>query len=115
MSKKTQNYEQLATVTGFRLDEKKGILYGLRNGYEIIAYASDGRYPYLFTVTLSAKAPIAPIKKPEIKQFVRGEKSVTSLTQNANLFSMVLKSSSNQEKLAAYFNNGINALIEFLR
>lgn len=115
MSKTTKNYEQLATAVGFRLDEQRNVLYGQRNGYEMIAYAADKRYPYLFTVTLSVKVPMGPIEKSEIKQFVKREKEVTSLTQNKGVFAMIIRSTSNQAKLAENFNNSVNALIEFLR
>ena len=53
MSKVTQNYEQLALSMGMYLDGN--VIYGERGGYELMIYATDSRYPYLLTVSLSAK------------------------------------------------------------
>ena len=45
MSKVMQNYEQLAMATGLRLDRDRKMLYGLREGFELLVYAADERYP----------------------------------------------------------------------
>ena len=41
MSKVMQNYEQLAMATGLRLDRDRKMLYGLREGFELLVYAAD--------------------------------------------------------------------------
>lgn len=114
MSKTTKNYEQLATAAGLRLDETRNILYGQRGGFQMVVYAADTRYPYLFTVCMSVAAPMGMLDKSDIKQFVKGEKGITSLVQDKNQIKMVIKSISNLQKMQENFNDSLNALIAFL-
>lgn len=115
MSKTTQNYEQLAAALGFRLDRDRNVLYGLREGFELLIYAADARYPYWLTVTLSARSPMGPLMKDDYKLFVKNEKPVVSLIQEGNLVKMTLKNVKKQEVLRDNLNNGIGALLAFLR
>lgn len=115
MSKATQNYEQLGMATGLRLDRDRNMLYGLRDGFELLVYAADERYPYLLTVSLSARSPMGILGKEDYKQFVKNEKPVISLVQEGNLIKMVLKNMAKQEQLRDNVNQGINALLAFLR
>ena len=56
MSKVTENYKSLAMGIGFNYDELTNTIYGTRNGYEFLVYASDQRYPYLLTITTSVRS-----------------------------------------------------------
>ena len=51
MSKITDNYKKLALGIGFTYDEFTNTIYGIKNGYELLIYATDQRYPYLLTIT----------------------------------------------------------------
>jgi len=115
MSKVTQNYEQLAAALGFRFDGERKVLYGLREGFDLLVYAADTRYPYLLTVTLGARSPMGPLTKADNKMFAKNEKPVVSLVQEGNLIKMVLRNGNDQEKLRDNVNNGIGALLAFLR
>lgn len=115
MKKLTQNYEQLAVAAGLRFDGARNILYGQRNGFQVIVYAADPRYPYLLTVVLGAKSPMGVLDKSAGKQFAKGEKAVVSLNQEGNTVTMVLKNTPNQEKLCDNFNDSMNALTSFLK
>lgn len=114
MSKVTQNYEQLALSMGMYLDGN--VIYGERGGYELMIYATDSRYPYLLTVSLSAK-PLNGIflSKEEKKQFAKGLKPVTSLNQDGNHITMVIGNTSNQEKLKENLETGLSNLLPFLQ
>ncbi len=48
-------YEALAGNAGLTFDSGNGVIYGRRNGFDVIIYAADSRYPYLITVSLGAK------------------------------------------------------------
>ena len=78
MSKVMQNYEQLAMATGLRLDRDRKMLYGLREGFELLVYAADERYPYWLTVSLSARSPMGALGKDDYRLFVKIEKPVVS-------------------------------------
>ncbi len=115
MGKATQNYEQLGMATGLRLDRDRNMLYGLREGFELLVYAADERYPYWLTVSLSARSPMGALGKEDYKLFVKNEKPVVSLIQEGNLIKMVLKNTPKQEQLRDNLNYGIGALLAFLR
>ena len=115
MSKVTQNYEQLAMALGLRFDRDRNVIYGLREGFELLVYAADTRYPYLLTVTLGARSPMGPLTKEDYKLFVKNEKPVVSLVQEGNLIKIILKNVKKQEQLRDNLNNGIGALLAFLR
>lgn len=68
MSKVKQNYEQLAMALGFQLDQERNVIYGTRNGYQIMLYASDTRYPYWLTASVSAKSARMTIGKQAVLQ-----------------------------------------------
>lgn len=114
MSKVTQNYEQLAMSMGFRLDGD--VIYGERNGYELLIYAADKRYPYMLTVSLSAKPQNGIyLSKEEKKKFAKEIKPVASLNQEGNLITMVLGSVSKQEKLREHLELRLNSLFSLLQ
>lgn len=115
MSKVTQNYEQLAMALGLRFDRERNVLYGLREGFELLVFAADARNPYWLTVTLSARSPMGPLTKDDYKLFVKNEKPVVSLVQEGYLIKMNLRNVKKQEALRDNLNNGIGALLNFLR
>ena len=89
MSNVTQNYEQLARSMGMYTDG--AVLYGVRGGYELCIYAADSRYPYMLTVSLSAKPQNGiPFSKEEKKQFAKDLKPVSVLNQQGNLVLLYL-------------------------
>lgn len=114
MSKVTQNYEQLALSMGMYTDGT--VIYGVRGGYELSIYATDSRYPYLLTVSLSAKPQNGiPFSKEEKKQFAKDIASVSVLNQQGNLITMVMKNTTNQGKLKENLEAGINGLLSLLQ
>lgn len=114
MSKATQNYEQLAQSMGMYTDGT--VIYGVRGGYELSIYAADSRYPYMLTVSLSAKPQNGiPFSKEEKKQFVKELKPVNVLNQQGNLITVAMKNVSNQEKLRENLEMTINGLLSLLQ
>lgn len=115
MSSKLQKYEQTAAGLGLKFDAARNVIYGQKNGFEVIIYAENSSYPFLFTVSLSAKSPTGFLSKEDTKMFVKGEAPVASLTQEGNLIKMILKSTKNVEKICNNLNSSIGALTAFLR
>lgn len=115
MSKITQNYEQLAVANGLRFDGARNVLYGSKNGYEIMIYAGTPSYPYILTVALGAKSPMGMLDKAQTKQFVKENKDVASLSQDGNMVKMVLKNIAKQSALSEGLGNSIGALTSYLR
>lgn len=115
MSKVTDNYRNLASGIGFYYDESTNTIYGTRNGYELLVYASDQRYPYLLTITTSVRSAGAALAKDEMTQFRKSVAPVSSLTQKDSLITVVNKSQKNQSKLCSDLGSTIDALTAFLR
>lgn len=43
MSKLTDFYSQLAASVGMRYDSENNVIYGQKEGFELVVYAADGR------------------------------------------------------------------------
>lgn len=115
MSKLIRNYEQLASALGFRLDAARNVIYGQRAEFEFMIYAENSSYPYMLSVTVSAKSSIGALDKADVKQFVKSVKPIANVIQDGNLIRMIMSSTPKLEKLIDNTNNGINALIAFMK
>lgn len=115
MSKITDNYANLSANIGFTYDAPTNTMYGTKNGYEILIYASDPIYPYCFTITTAAGSAGAVIGKEENALFKKMA-SFVSLSQENNLIIVTTKNSTkNQEKIRQNTLNILDALTAFLR
>ena len=115
MSKVTENYKNLALSLGLNYDEMTNTIYGMRNGYEFLVYATDQRYPYLLTITTSVRSAGMALSKDEITQFRKSVAPVSSLVQKDSLITVVNKSQKNQSRLCSDLGTTIDALSGFLR
>lgn len=115
MSKVTDNYKNLASGIGFSYDEFTNTIYGTRNGYEFLVYASDQRYPYFLTITTSVRSAGMALGKDEMTQFRKSVASVTNITQKDSLITVVNKAQKNQSKLCSDLGTTIEALTALLR
>ena len=115
MSSISHKLEQAAVTSGLRFDETRGVIYGQKNGFEVVIQAENSSSPYMLTASLSAKSAAGPLSREDIKMFVKGEKSVAGLRQEGNLVKAVLKVVRNKEKLADNVNNALNAVTFFLK
>lgn len=115
MSKLTKNYEQLAVTAGLHFDAARNVLYGQKDGYDIMVYAANTSYPYILTVAVNAKSSTGVLEKTDAKQFAKADKTVVSLNQEGNVVKMVLRNMTNQRKLGENLVNGIRTLTSFLR
>lgn len=116
MSKKTENYATLAAALGLRYDYVNNVLYGQRDGFDLVIYAADDRYPYCLSVhTAAQNAGGAVLTKDEIKELTKGVKPIGILKQDGNNITVTLANQPKQEKLQSAVAEGLNGLISFLR
>lgn len=116
MSKITDNYTNLAAAIGFTYDAFTNTIYGTRNEYEILIYATDQRYPYLFTITTAARSANVTLGKDEISLFKKSVAPAAAMTQKDSLITVVTKNNSNkQEKVRENVQYILDALTAFLR
>ncbi|MDE6639885.1 MAG: hypothetical protein K2K63_05115 [Acetatifactor sp.] len=120
MSKISDYYSQLAASIGMRYDSENDVIYGQKEGFDLILYAADSRYPYTMTLHTAAKTPTgAAIHKDEFKVLAKNVKNLGVGSQEGNNITIPLTGSVNQKKLrdslASVATEGINGLISFLR
>lgn len=115
MSKITENYKKLASEIGFTYDEFTNTIYGIKDGYELLIYATDQRYPYLFTISTSARSANASLGKEEISLFKKSVAPAAAMTQKDSLITVTNKNQTNQNKLPSDISYTIDALAAFLR
>lgn len=114
MSKVTENYKSLAAGIGFTYDEYTNTIYGVKNGYELLVYATDQRYPYLMTITTSARSANVTLGKAEISLFKKSVAPAVGMTQKDSLITVTNKNQTNQGKLREDVDYTLSALTAFL-
>ena len=74
-------YEELAAMSGLRLDPEGGALYGTYKGYGVAVLAPNPSYPYQMCAVFSASRPDGSLTKEECKQFLKEHKAAADLSQ----------------------------------
>lgn len=120
MSKLTDYYAQLAASLGMRYDGVNEVIYGQRDGFDMILYAADSRYPYTLSIHTAAKTPSGvALTKEEFKELNKNVKNLSMGKQEGNNITIPLAGPVNQKKLrdnlASVATEGMNSLISFLR
>ena len=95
MSKITENYKSLAAGIGFTYDEFTNTIYGVKDGYELLVYATDQRYPYLLTITTSARSANVTLGKEEISLFKKSVAPAAGMKQKDSLSTDTNKNQTN--------------------
>lgn len=107
-------YEQASHRAGLRFDEEHALLYGLRDGYQILAYQAPGKNPYQLQVTVSAIPSQDPLTQGQKIEFIR-DNPVFSLNQEGNDVVMTLNPTKQPDALANNLSRALSALLDFLR
>lgn len=120
MSKQTDNYMALASALGFRYDEVNNVLYGQKDGYDVILYAESTSSPYLFSVHTAARNEYgANLTKEQLKELSKTVKPLGVCSQDGNNVIVILSAAMGkrvtQDKLKASVEEGLNGLTAFLR
>lgn len=115
MSKQTDNYAVLAAAIGFRYDSANNVLYGQKDGFDMVIYAGDRNYAYMLSVHTAARGAGGVLTKDEIKDFIKSYKPVMSLKQEGNGITISLKNQPKLESLKEILTESLNGLVSFLR
>ncbi|MBD5483366.1 MAG: hypothetical protein HDR15_12720 [Lachnospiraceae bacterium] len=119
MSKQTDNYLALAPALGLRYDPLNQVLYGQRNGYDILIYAANPGQPYLLTIHTGARNMFgANLTKEQTKELTKSVKPILTCLQNGNDIVITVNAATGAkvsfEKLTANTGEALNALTSFL-
>lgn len=115
MSKLTDNYAAIAAATGFRYDAECNALYGQRDGFDIVLYAADSRYPYLFTLHTAAKNTNGTmLTRERSKELAKSVGLITLCKQDGSSISVTLKQAK-PDKLQQQLGEVLSAVTAFLR
>lgn len=116
MSKLTDNYTDLASALGLGYDSTNNVIYGQREGFDIVLYAADSRYPYMLTLHTALKTPTGvPLSKDDFKELSKRAKALGVGKQEGSNVIVTLSGQANQEKLRNSMTEGMNELFAFFR
>lgn len=116
MSKKTENYMELAAAVGFRYDSTNDVIYGQKDGYDMVVYAADMRYPNMLTIHTAAKNPAdSPLDKKDSKEFIKANKAVSNCMCKGREIYVILRNQGKLEKLKTALTEALTAVTAFLR
>lgn len=116
MSKITDNYAELASALGLSYDSANNVIYGQREGFDIVLYAADSRYPYMLTFhTALRTATGISLSKDDFKELSKRTKSLGMGNQEGSNVSVVVSGQANREKLISGVTEGMNELFAFFR
>lgn len=120
MSKVTDFYSQLAMSVGMRFDSENNVIYGQKEGFDLVVYAADSQVPYALTIHTAARTPGGGALMSE--DFKNLSKSVSTLSvggQSGNNITVPLMNIINQRKLRdalpERLKEAMNGLISFLK
>lgn len=120
MSKLTDYYSQLAAAVGMRYDSANNVIYGQREGFDLVIYAADHQVPYALTIHTAAKTPTgAAFVSEDFKNLSKSAGTLGVGGQAGNNIKVPLMNIINQRKLRdalpERLRDAINALVSFLK
>ena len=114
MSKQTDNYAAIAAAAGLRYDAGCSALYGQRDGFDIVLYVADGRYPYLFVLHTAAKSINGTmLTKEQTKELAKSVGLIVSCKQDGSSISVTLKQAK-PEKIKEQIGEVLSSVTAFL-
>lgn len=120
MSKLTDFYSQLAISAGMRYDAENNVIYGQKDGYDMVIYAGESQAPYALTIHTAAKTPAGTVfTKEEFKELSKSVDALGVGSQDGNHITIPVAGSINQKKLrdslGSRLPEAMNGLVSFLR
>ena len=116
MSKQSEFYSDLAVSLGLRYDGANNVLYGQRDGFDLMVYPADSRYPYTLSVHTAARSSYGTILvSQDTKELTKSVKAMSSCKQEGNNIIATFFNQAKLEKMKANLSEGINALLAFLK
>lgn len=116
MSKYSENYASLAAAVGLSYDAANDVLYGQKDGYQVMVYAPNSQYPYMLSIYISARNIYGGgLNKADLKAFAKSVKPIARCEQKNNSIVAYMKNQSNCEKLKGNLAEALGAFTAFLR
>lgn len=116
MSKYSEKYAMLAAAVGLSYDAANDVLYGQRDGYEVMVYAPNSQYPYMLCIYISARNEYGgALSAADMKAFAKSVKPIARCEQKNNSIIVYMKNQSNSEKLKECLGEALSAFSTFLR
>lgn len=120
MSKLADYYSQLAASVGMRYDSENNVIYGQKEGFDLVIYAADHQVPYALTIHTAAKTPTgAGFLKDDFKELSKRSDAIGVGGQEGNNIKVPVVGYINQKKLrdnlTAKLTEAMNGLIAFLK
>lgn len=112
--KKKEFLEMISTRTGLHMEEKSGILYGNKDGFDVLLIR-EKEYPYNLTLTFSALRSAGPLTKSECKELAKDHKGIGSVKQNQNSITVLLLARNSMEKNADSIDETLRVMTAWLR
>lgn len=99
-------YKDILERTGFELDETSSVMHGVKNGYEMLIYASDASHPNQLKLTVAVKG--AHLTPQELKETSSAACNIAKIEQQNNCIVVFPKN----VLLAAKLGERIQGLVE---
>lgn len=116
MSKVTENYADLASALGLSYDSANNVIYGQREGFDVVLYAEDSRYPYVLTFHTAVRTSTGvALSKDDFKELSKRAKALGVGKQEGSNVIVSMSGQANQEKLRNSVTEGMNELFAFFR
>ncbi len=82
MKKQKEEYNNLAMALGLHYDENNNVVYGVKDGFTLLIWAEDSRYPYMLTIQVTAKNDDGTkMSEDEKKELVMKINEITGMKQ----------------------------------
>lgn len=116
MNKYSEKYAMLAAAVGLSYDAANDVLYGQKDGYEVMIYAPNSSYPYMMCIHISARNEYGgALNAADMKAFSKSVKCIARCDQKNNSVFAYIKNQSNAEKLKGCLGEALSAFTAFLR
>lgn len=71
-AKIAEQYGELAAALGMTYDSQSNTIYGKKDDFDILIYAEDSQYPFVFTIHTSAKSVNGSVLgKDDLKEIIK--------------------------------------------
>ena len=111
-AKIAEQYGELAAALGMTYDSQSNTIYGKKDDFDILIYAEDSQYPFVFTIHTSAKSVNGSVLgKDDLKEIIK----TVNITQKGNQITGVIGYRRTQEKRKEALTGAVNGMISFLR
>ena len=113
MAKNTRVHQPVAAKLGFAIDETSGVIYGTKEGYEVLIYASDVSHPTIVKIAVAVRGP--QLTPEQLKQAAADMPDAAKIEQQNNCIIVYPKNVLLAAKLAERVEGALHSTIAFLQ